>query len=622
MNGFLCIVRHDQRPVTPEHRAPFETRWGRLIGTRPRWQSSTFTAITTAAGLSSNAPGLMVTDRYVAVGSVRLDNRESIVGCLQFTDSRLSDLALAAAFVQANGRSAARDLIGDFAFVVADLEQRGVYAVRDAFGVRRLYVRQWPRVTAFASHASLLGEDGNYDAEFARAFLIDSMDGSGRTIFRDVSTVPSGTVTTLEGGTLRANRYWSAYEFQRASLLPIPETLERFRGLFAEAVMTRLASADPVWAQLSGGLDSSAVVSTASWLNGSGRSQRLAGTVTLVDKLGNADERTYSDAVVTEYGVRNEIVSVAAPWQDDGEPPAFTDEPMGTYPYYARDRAMVRIVRSAGSSVLLSGHASDFYLCGSNLTVADLIVRGRVLAAARRAARWAAGERQSFWRALHGSGIRPIARSLFARPFRYIPAWVRAEANRWARPRTPPSRLAPPHGYFSQPILDGVATVDCWHDRGVLADALDIRYPFLHRPFVELALTVPPDFIFQPRARKWILRESLRGILPERVRTRRGKGGIGARIRWSFVEERRLLRWLAKDSILGQMGCVDERVLRDHLRQARRGHSRLASYLFGTLALETWLRVRSGQWDQAAALVQTHSADIDSPNSHSSEAHT
>jgi asparagine synthase (glutamine-hydrolysing) len=140
-----------------------------------------------------------------------------------------------------------------------------------------------------------------------------------------------------------------------------------------------------------------------------------------------------------------------------------------------------------------------------------------------------------------------------------------------------------------------------WVQRGPFEDQLEVRYPFLHRPLVEFALSLPISMKVRPGTQKWILREALRGQVPELVRTRATKGGMDARILWTLQQEAALVRMLTRDPILGQMGCINVDQLQRMVEAARQGEYRNTVYLFSVLSLETWLRVRFGVWQSLHA---------------------
>jgi asparagine synthase (glutamine-hydrolysing) len=135
--------------------------------------------------------------------------------------------------------------------------------------------------------------------------------------------------------------------------------------------------------------------------------------------------------------------------------------------------------------------------------------------------------------------------------------------------------------------------------QGVLADLLDVRHPMMYRPLVELALRLPPDLRARPHAQRWVLRQSMRGILPEAIRTRVGKQDTGETLAYSLMTERARLLELLKDPILADLGVLDAARLRIAFNAATRrfgGANDIHAQLATTLCVEAWLQMRSGGW--------------------------
>jgi asparagine synthase (glutamine-hydrolysing) len=134
---------------------------------------------------------------------------------------------------------------------------------------------------------------------------------------------------------------------------------------------------------------------------------------------------------------------------------------------------------------------------------------------------------------------------------------------------------------------------------GPADDLLELRHPYLHRPLVELALRLSPEMCVQPHARKWILREAMRGILPEMVRTRVGKSGLDGLHAWSVAHEHERMGRMLRDPMLAQLGVIDRAALSrvlDDVRSGRASHEAWRDGINSTLEVEMWLQLRSGRW--------------------------
>jgi asparagine synthase (glutamine-hydrolysing) len=134
---------------------------------------------------------------------------------------------------------------------------------------------------------------------------------------------------------------------------------------------------------------------------------------------------------------------------------------------------------------------------------------------------------------------------------------------------------------------------------GVVGEALEIRHPFLYRPLVEFALALPSELSARPYQRKWVLREAMRGILPDVVRTRIGKGSPADLYAWSLTALRPLLEPLVHESMMADLGIIDATRLAvafdlapQHPGTIYQDHA----LIYTALAIEAWLQARSGRW--------------------------
>jgi asparagine synthase (glutamine-hydrolysing) len=603
MRYFICLVHTGGEPVNESLRHQYTPRLGLRTEAQNRWTTAgSFAAITETLD-GHFGPVIGRRGSLIGVGDVRLDNHDEVA---HWTNSSVGepDLQLVLAALEQRGPECVKYLLGDFAFVVWDEVRRELIAGRDAFGVRALHFVESSSVVALSSRGSLLARSDDYNLEFIADTLIGGSNCDELNPFAGVTTVPSGSMLRRRGSSTWMTEHWSPHDFP-ADLTPDADSqAERFRDLFATSVRMRLLGPGEVWAQLSGGLDSSAVVSMAQTLTRGGLTPTIAGTITIVDSLGRGDERPYVDAVVRRYKLRNEQAVDYWMWQDDGQSPPLTEMPGTLYPLYARDRQCCEIIRRARGSILLTGVGPDHYLSALPYHVADWLAGARMSAAYRALMQWAVLTRTSFWYELFRSGIRP----LLPKPFRHftrsranrVPAWVeprfaRAMAldKRWPDRQSLDGR---PGAKYAGAIADQIGHFGRHSDRTVFDQVLEVRHPFLYRPLVEFSLRLAPELRTRPRQQKWILRHAMRGILPEAVRTRTGKGGIDGRLAWSLIREQERIDDMLRDPLLSQLGCVDARKLRSAVNAIRGGQESVVISVIETLSLETWLRVRSSRW--------------------------
>jgi asparagine synthase (glutamine-hydrolysing) len=554
---------------------------------------------------------------HVAVGMVRLDNREDIERLTQCVGEGVPDLELVTRAVLGHGPACISRLLGDFAFAVWDAHARTVTAATDAFAIKKLYYAEHDGFMAFASRAEALAFDDRYDAQFLAEVVTGCVVSPGLSPYAGVRQVPPANAAISNGRGIILRRHWSATDFSIDWTWTNRErdAAQTCRDLLAESVRLRLDPAGATWSQLSGGLDSSSIVCLAQSLAECGMvNHGLAGTVTYVDWQGTeSDERKYSDAVVARWSIPNHTIVDPPIWQDaDGGPPR-TDWPCESLALYPRERRLLQVVRGAGGRVLLTGFAGDELFTGTMYFFADWIARGRVVAALGEMARRAAIGQASFWQLAYRNAVLPlvpqvIRRSLLQGQGTVLPWVTRTAVRRYTlrdRVAAAATYAGPLGRKYHHAVVTNVVAISGLLNAGFLGDVLDVRYPFLYRPLVEFALRLPPDLCVRPQARKWVLREAMRGILPEMVRTRIGKGGVCSVLGWSLSAQRSLLEPLLEEPILAELGIIDTTKLRAAFDVASRRPYRedhLETLVQSTLLLEAWLQLRSDRWPPTTRL--------------------
>jgi len=551
------------------------------------------------------------TNRYFAVGTARLDNRSEVVNWLARGRTQVrsdcGDLELSALAVIHLGRECVSQLLGDFGFCLYDRAERTAFAARDAFGVRPLFYALRGATLLVSSRADL--EDAvDYDETFLAHFLLAHVTSGPWSAFRSVKRLLHGHILECDCRGLRTSRFWSPCDVA-ARDLPFDAARDEFRYHFLAGLKTRLMAPTPVWAELSGGVDSSSIVSSACLLYEAGTAPALSGTVTATESLGSGDESPYLQAVVKRYGLRNETVENEWAWRDDGYAPPILDEPLPNLPFYARDRRMHACLERHGAETLLSGQGSDHYLAGNYYYITDHISRREWSNAGREILAVTRAFRSTFWRVAFRFAVAPFLpislRTHVALPDHRLPAWIDPAFSRNQNLREVlfvgvPGTCRVECDRFRREIhreLQGLPNV---LRRGAFSDHIEMRYPFLYRPLVEFALGLTPQSICRAGLTKRLLREAMRGVIPDEVYHRSTKGGLDARVMWSLNRERARLSRMLAQPVLADLGCIRPRALRDATEQARCGHVPCSAFLLSALALETWLAIRAGRWQRAA----------------------
>jgi asparagine synthase (glutamine-hydrolysing) len=452
------------------------------------------------------------------------------------------------------GRGCLERLNGMFAFVLYDRPRNRLFAARDRFGVKPLYYWVSPAgIVALASEIKqftvLPGWRARVNGQRAYDFLNWAVqDHTDETLFEGVFQLRGGEALELDvgagapapGGRLPVDRWYD--------LRPRPfdgslaEAGAEFRRLLTESVRLRLRSDVAVGSCLSGGLDSSSIVCVLNDLLRREGARAMQKTFSSCSTVERFDERGYIEEVVRRTATDAHYVYPAL---DDlfGTLDRITwhqDEPFGSTSIYAQWHVF-RLAATHGIKVMLDGQGADEALAGYHSYFAPRF--GSLLRGLRWPELWS--EVRAVRRA-HGYSfdwsVRIALNNVLPEPLRQP---LRALAGR-ARVDTPWLDMARLGATERDPFLEaGAAKAPSvrelsrsqllasslpkllhFEDRDSMAHSVEARLPFLDYRLVEFALGLPDDYKIAGSETKRVLREGMRGVLPERVRRRVDKLGF------------------------------------------------------------------------------------------------
>jgi len=486
----------------------------------------------------------------------RLDNRDELLASLRSAagvSQDAPDAMLALAAYEVFGEAFAERLNGDFALALFDRRKQCLLLARDAVGVRPLYYCRAGDSFLFASEIKALLTHPRVSPrpndDLLAEFLLGgpARDDRGETFFADVFSVRPGhlVVVTREGA--RTRRYWDFDAGRALRFKSFSEYAEGFRHHFERAVRRRLRSAAPVAVSVSGGLDSSSIFCVAETLRRRepGRHPSLLGLSYSSTDGSPSDETVFLEAIERDYGIALERFSPQPPGFLDGCEAAVwhTEAPM-LDGMWNNTRAFLAHVRGRGARVLLAGHWGDQVLFGQSYLI-DLVRRGAWLEAWKHLQefpRWLTDADPAYFRRtfarellreLVPERLLPLARKIGARwngaqedrPW-YTPAFC-ARARRSERgASTNGLSYASRHTRALYHLLRSRyhAFSMEWQNKVAAQHGLEAWFPLLDRDLIAFLLAIPGEAQNWQGVPRAILRQGLRGALPEAIARRTSKG--------------------------------------------------------------------------------------------------
>ena len=537
-----------------------------------------------------------------------IDNREELLRELAVADAEMPDAELLLRCYEAWDAGCAGRIIGDYGFAVWDGRRGQLLVARDALGVRPLYYTRHGSTLLFATQIHQLFADdatsGDVDPEYFGDYLVSGLGVREATPYRDVQRLRPAHMLIAGGGEVRVERYWDIDPGRQIVYDRREEYVERFGELLRAGIRTYLRDSGVVWSDLSGGFDSTSIVSLAQEMFRAGEAHgpRFATVTQFYPEATRSDERKWAQTVVDKYGFDARWLDGDEhhPFLDFAEGGGWWDEPSAQIVFYANFRRYVEMLTEAGVDALLTGVGAESVITDSlplPLHLADRLRRLELRPLWRELHTWGAARGVPLSNMFLWSCLKPLLRPTrmeFMPPYSYgVPPWVNPDfAKRYdllqrARYAWGEKRFRSPAAQWQ---YEKIIRITSFFLRGTLDKACHIRYPFLYRPLVEFLTSVPLEVKVAPKRTKPLLLDAVTGIIPDALRTQRTHSTTGHAAYLSFVRRWPELEELLRDPMLSRLGYVDKGRLLEACKTAKYGFSPNLHMLISTLAAEVWLR--------------------------------
>ena len=425
---------------------------------------------------------------------------------------------------------------GMFALAIWNTVERSLFIARDRFGEKPVYYAYIPgKSLVFASEMKALwagdfAERRIYEPVAAAYKYFKEIETGEQTFFENIYRLPQAhTMKVSAAGELRHRRYWDIDPRIQEEDKTEDWYKEQFRDLLTDSVRLRLRADVPVGSSLSGGLDSSTIVSAMSRLLPEGAVQK-----TFSARFDDSfyDEGRWMDLVTNANKVERHDVWLTAEdfFNDVSTLMWHQEEPFNSTSIYAQF-AVMRLARKGEVTVLLDGQGADEMLGGYHSYFAergDDLVRSLDLQSYMR------------WRRecieMHGGAPNSVKRVLV----QSVPKPVKNTVRRFQQKAKglPDVKRSDPvyssdfknvssfrRALWWNTTREGLVELLRYADRNSMAHSREVRLPFLDHRLVEFVFRLPERLLLRGAWTKWILRESFRGIVPDPIVDRVDKLG-------------------------------------------------------------------------------------------------
>jgi len=462
------------------------------------------------------------------------------------------------------GEECLHRLNGMFAFLVYDRVKREIFAARDRFGIKPLYFYQEGEKIAFASEIKQFVELRSFKKCINQNRALDFIawrlfNHTNETMWRNVYQLRGGekVIVNLDETDIEVkDNIFQWYNYKKLKNLPtqdisINDAALEFRNLFEKSARLRLRADVDIATALSGGIDSSSLCCVIDSISEKGQT-----TFSLRSRHPQYDEFEYAREIVNciKTSADNEIyLEPTDIFTNIEELVWYTDEPFASTSIVAQSKLFSSISHK-NFKVALNGQGADEVLGDYGEIrpfLNELVLRKKYINVIREM------ESRGQWPSL--------ALHRYYKVFKYFISLLLSHSRSRCLAGNHPIDVYTsdfdclrenPHNYLPQNL--GLDVTHNFRDYNILLlmythlpmllqydDRTSMRYsvesrvPYLDYELVEFVLSLPPEMKIRNGLTKFILRESVRDILPAKIYHRKTKLGYGtAQSQWSIQSHR------------------------------------------------------------------------------------
>jgi asparagine synthase (glutamine-hydrolysing) len=510
------------------------------------------------------------------------------------------------------GEAGIEALRGMFAFAIWDQNQKKLLLARDRIGIKPLYYGLTPHSLIFGSEMKAILQDPEVKREVLPStidrFLTFGYVPGEETLLTGIYKLPPGSFMVVKNGKTEVKQYWDLH-FSSSSVT-LKDAEEQLLEILEESVRLHMISDVPVGFLLSGGVDSTAMLSLASRKTDRPISSYTVGFA----NSGVADERPFARVAAEKYGSEHHEISISSKEFADFLPQYVwhMEEPVCEPPavalYYVSKLARNYV------KVLISGEGGDEAFAGyqnyRGMLWIERIKRvagplkgalSKTLSLLYKVIPW---HRLGKYLPLLDVPFESYYYSRASSPFYFFNAhYKEAYSSDFCdhidkeRSLLPVTRLLSKN--TSEDILSRMLYVDTktWlpddllvkADKMTMANSLELRVPLLDHKLLEFAATLPSNFKVHGLTTKYIAKRALGKQIPTEIIERKKAGFPVPYENWLRTDLRDSIHDVLLDRETLDRGYFKksaiEKLLRDNAESG--AHAR---DIFSLLVLELWHR--------------------------------
>jgi asparagine synthase (glutamine-hydrolysing) len=498
------------------------------------------------------------------------------------------------------GATVVNRFIGMWAFAIYNKSTEELFCSRDRFGIKPLYYIFDGNSLYFASEIKSLKKTPAFSNDLnlnqiSRGLQLGWMVYRDETYFTVVKSLEPGKNMTLKGSKLNFETYWqitssTSTDFNLAT---------KFKSTFDETLALHLRSDVPVGASLSGGLDSSSIVCS---IIDQKLNDNLHTFSIFYEGENTVDERPFIYEIEKKYNGRY-VPKYYSPTNEEVETDFHEISMMIDFPMSGSSCishfALMKLVESDNIKVIISGQGADDYMGGY------LHSYYRLFADKFSKFEWISLMKEfNLYRKYQEASLGVMTqvalksllsvflteKYLYTAEFKnYLPFLMKPgiSSTNLNFDEFKSSRLDSFHKVLMN--YSSLPTILHYEDRISMAKSVETRVPFLDHRLVEMMFNNQSDDKIKNGFTKRVLRDSMQGIIPEKIQWRKDKKG--------FVTPGEVLWLRGHLSYLLELdysllSFLDKRKTEGLISDFKKGNNKFAKLVWRVACLNYWLKIK------------------------------
>ncbi len=498
---------------------------------------------------------------------------------------------------------------GMFAFCLIDLQKNIAFFARDRFGEKPFLFFHTNDFFAFSSEYKALFTLQEIPVDYKIPQLLSFLNSPSHRLDNERDTVFTGIQQLLPAESMIVNlntlekkidRYWDIDHFS-SQLISEKEAIAEFKALLIDSVAIRLRSDVTVGSCLSGGLDSTAIVSIVRDLQGMDFpyhvfTGRFPGT--------SADEWSYAERTVKSKKVIShitepqgaEFVNVMPRFILDNELPVGSASQFAQWKVFelAKQEKVTVLLDGQGADEILGGYEQYFrYYLADIFSINHCVSYCKELKRIKRRYPLALLKKQQQLIQLLPKKMQYYLSQKLNRGSNFIFGLspdVIDDVNKVILSKTKKAGHLK-SALYRDSFCNSLTTLLRYGDRNSMAHSREVRLPFCDHRIPEFIFSLPPEFLMGEAQTKRLLRKSMSGLLPTAISRRWNKQGfLPPQNVWMQQELGSYIEQLFQQQDFLQRGFWNVAWWRKALRRFQQGDHSVSSSLWKGMMGESWLQ--------------------------------